>query len=146
MKNQKQKQLFTKLPHLYIFISICTSLSHITLTHHNIYNKEYEPSRVHLHRACTDNDTYGGYQAAWRACGLDRDLQYVRSGSGITSGRGAAAVGSRGGECELKSGTCILKILNGYYSILALSLSCFMWSAALDSSSDLLSYPITLLA
>ncbi len=35
-----------------------------------------QPMRLHFHRACTDNDR-GGYITAWKACGMDRQLDYV---------------------------------------------------------------------
>ncbi len=37
------------------------------------------PSRVHLHRACTDNDKFGGYKDRWTASGLSKNLIYTRN-------------------------------------------------------------------
>ena len=40
---------------------------------------DHSPSRIHLHRASTDNDKYG-YQSAWAAVGLTSDMVYRPTG------------------------------------------------------------------
>ncbi len=58
-------------------------------TVHAALSPGYNPSRVQLHRAATDNDTFGGYHAAWSACGLDKDLHYVKNRMNVsTAGSG----------------------------------------------------------
>jgi len=40
---------------------------------------EYEASRIHMHRASTDNDTFGGYKDRWAASGLNKNFVYSRN-------------------------------------------------------------------